>query len=56
MIKCPVCQRSLAEETGTEWLKVKLPGVREDHFIYVKEAKCECGWKLLSPVEEISNP
>lgn len=56
LIRCEVCQKILAESDGTEWLKVKLPGVKETKYIYVKEIECECKHKMYhAQVETLSD-
>ena len=45
LIKCSVGQNKIAEDNGTGWLKVQLPGIKEKHYIYIKEYICECGNK-----------
>jgi len=45
LIRCEVCNRPLCETTGTEWLRVQLPG-KEKKYIYVKEYECECKHKM----------
>jgi phage FluMu protein Com len=54
-IRCEVCHKILAEDTGTEWLKVLLPG-KDKRYIYVKEYECECKHKMYNAqVEEVQD-